>query len=76
MMLGFAWWVYGTLVVHFCVCAVSLDSAWVRETGRSPNRRFQFHKRSQLFIRTHNETLAIVAMRVCNKDRSPVFKEV
>jgi len=24
-----------------------------------------------LFIRTHNETLSVVAMRVCNPDRSP-----
>jgi len=40
------------------------------------NRRFQFHKSRQFLIRMHNETLAIVAMRVCNKDRSPVFKEV
>jgi hypothetical protein len=26
------------------------------------NRPFQFQKRSQLFIRTHNETLSVVAM--------------
>jgi hypothetical protein len=32
-------------------------------------RRLQFPKRSQLFIRTHNETLS-VAMRVHNPDRS------
>jgi len=32
----------------------------------------QFHKRSQLFIRTHNETLSVVAMRVSNPDCSPV----
>ena len=30
------------------------------------NRPFQFHKRRQLFIRTHNETLSVVAMCVCN----------
>ena len=36
------------------------------------NRPFQFQKRSQLFIRTHNETLSIVAMRVCNPDCSPI----
>jgi hypothetical protein len=35
------------------------------------NRRFQFHKRSQLFIGTHNEPLSVVAMRVCNPNRSP-----
>ena len=37
----------------------------------SANRRFQFYKRSQLFIRLHNETLSIVAMCACNPDRSP-----
>jgi hypothetical protein len=36
------------------------------------NRRFEFNKRRQLFIRVHNETLSVVAMRVCNKDCSPV----
>jgi hypothetical protein len=36
------------------------------------NRPFQFQKRSQLFIRTHNETLSIAAMRVSNPDRWPV----
>jgi len=33
------------------------------------NRRFEFQKRSQLFIRTHNETLS-VAMRVHDSDSS------
>src|SRR5438128_293571 len=37
----------------------------------SKNRRFDFDKRSQLFIRTHNETLSVVAMRVSNPDYSP-----
>jgi hypothetical protein len=32
--------------------------------------RFKFDKRSQLFIRTHNETLFIIAMCVNNEDRS------
>jgi hypothetical protein len=35
------------------------------------NRRFEFYKRSQLFIRAHNETLSVVAMRICNPDSSP-----
>lgn len=30
------------------------------------------NKRSQLFIRTHNKTLILVAMRVSNEDRSPI----
>jgi hypothetical protein len=38
----------------------------------SANRRFEFQKSGQLFIRVHNETLSVVAMRVCNEDRSPV----
>jgi hypothetical protein len=32
------------------------------------NRRFEFDKRSQLFIRVHNETLSVAAMRVSNED--------
>jgi len=36
------------------------------------NRPFQFKKRGQLFIRTHNETLPIVAVRIDNPDRSPL----
>jgi hypothetical protein len=40
------------------------------------NRRFQFHKSRQFLIRTHNETLSVVAMCVSSEDRSSVFKEV
>jgi len=36
------------------------------------NRPFQFQKRSQFFIRTHNETLSVVSVRVNNPDRSPL----
>src|SRR5437016_8641938 len=32
------------------------------------NRRFKFNKRSQLFIRTHNETLSVAAIGVRNED--------
>jgi hypothetical protein len=38
---------------------------------QTPNRRFNFHKRSQLFIRVHNETLSVAAMCTGNEDRSP-----
>jgi hypothetical protein len=38
----------------------------------SPNRRFEFAKRGQYFIRPHNETLSIAAMRVSNPDCSPL----
>ena len=30
------------------------------------NRRFEFQKRAQLFIHTHDETFSAAAMRVCN----------
>ena len=38
----------------------------------SANRRFQFEKGRQLFIRTHNEAFSVVAMCVGNPDCSPV----
>jgi hypothetical protein len=37
----------------------------------SARRRFKFHKRSQLFIRMHNKTVSVAAMRVSNADCSP-----
>ena len=39
---------------------------------QAASRGFQFSRRRQLFIRTHNETLSVVTMRVCNPDFSPV----
>ena len=36
------------------------------------NGRFQFKKRRQLFVRTHNEKLSVAAMCVCNPDCSPL----
>ena len=36
------------------------------------NRRFDFQKRGQLFIRVHNETLSVAAMRVSNPDCWPL----
>ena len=32
------------------------------------NRRFKFEKRSQLFIRTHSETLSVAAIRIGDPD--------
>jgi hypothetical protein len=37
-----------------------------------PNRRFEFKKRRQLFIRPHKETLSVAAMRVGNPERWPL----
>jgi hypothetical protein len=36
------------------------------------NRRFEFKKRSELFIRAHNEPPSVIAVRVNNPDRSPL----
>jgi hypothetical protein len=41
-----------------------------RKFAASPNRRFEFHKRSQFFIGTHNQTLSVAAMRIGNEDCS------
>jgi hypothetical protein len=38
----------------------------------SVDRRFEFQKRRQFFIRTHNETLSVIAMGIRDKDCSPV----
>ena len=35
---------------------------------KSPDRAFEFQKRGQLFIRTHNEAVTIAAMRVSNRE--------
>jgi hypothetical protein len=71
MILGIALWVYETLVVRFCACAVSLNSAWVREIERSPNADLSSTKAVSFLIRLHNETLSVAAMCVHNPDRSP-----
>jgi hypothetical protein len=42
------------------------------DRAASANRRFEFRKRSQQFIRVHNETLSVAAMRINNPDCSPV----
>jgi hypothetical protein len=33
------------------------------------SHRFQFQERGQLFIRTHSETLSVIAVRIGNEDR-------
>jgi hypothetical protein len=43
-----------------------------RTLAHSQNRRFKFEKRRQFFIRTPNETLSVVAMRVDYKDGLPI----
>jgi hypothetical protein len=43
----------------------------VKPIRRKPAPPIKFQKRRQLFIRAHNETLSVVAMRVNDPDRSP-----
>jgi hypothetical protein len=42
-----------------------------RQKTATPNRRFQFHKRSQLILWAHNETLSVVTVRVHDPNCSP-----
>ena len=59
-------------LIQIRVTAPSLEKiAPARQDNLQPRRRFQFDKRSQLFIRVHDEMLSVVAMRVRNPDRSP-----
>jgi len=53
----------------------SCDVKWRNSTGcylRKHESPIPTKKRSQLFIRSHNETLSIAAMCVRNPDGSPV----
>jgi len=56
-----------------------LDTVWTQvsfekistasqDNSATSNRRFEFDKRSKLFIRMHNETLSVAAMHVGNTD--------
>jgi len=62
-------------LIQIRLTTASFDKNRVNCQHNSPalaNRGFQFHKRSQLFLRAHNEALSVIAMRVRNPDRSPV----
>src|SRR5260370_26931710 len=60
----------------FMVLKVSLLTDRVRlsdcRRDCAVDRRFKLHKRGQLLIRMHNETLSIVAVCVSNPDCSPI----
>jgi hypothetical protein len=53
---------------EFCKNVANLSNQF----AANANRRFEFHKRSQLFIRAHKEALSVAAMSVSNPDCSPV----
>jgi hypothetical protein len=44
---------------------------FVKTTCHPRDRHFQFQKRGQLLIRSHDETLSVATVRVNNPDRSP-----
>jgi hypothetical protein len=45
-----------------------MSAPFPRQRSFDHQLRFEFKKRRQLFIRSHNETLSVVAMRVNNPD--------
>jgi hypothetical protein len=53
---------------EFCKNVANLSNQF----AANANRRFEFQKRGQFFLRVHNETLSVAAMCVCNPDCSPV----
>jgi hypothetical protein len=61
------------------VLKVSLLTAHVRlsdcRRDCAVDRRFEFDKRSQLFIRTHDETVIAVAMCISNEDCWPSLQD-
>ena len=46
------------------------DSLLLFNSPKARNRGFEFQKRRQLFLSVHNEPLSVVAMCVCDPDRS------
>src|SRR5262249_16850038 len=80
--LGFWEWTGAAAVFVFLCAAVFLtpsdlsasEACCAPQSARRlglANRRFEFQKRGQLFICTHDEPLSVVAMGVNNPDRSP-----
>jgi hypothetical protein len=44
----------------------------VKHNDRKRKSQIRVQQKQSTFIRTHNETFSVVAMRVCNPDRSPL----
>ena len=61
-----------TSVKYYGKIPSNFISRALQSSGRSAGSNRQLHKRSQLFICTHNVTLPVAVMRVDNPDRSPV----
>jgi hypothetical protein len=56
----------------FSIVLIGAEGTDLSSLTEGLNRRFQFDESSSTSIRTRNETLSVVAMCVCNPDRSPV----
>jgi len=54
-------WDFSRTFLWPALCRLTLHGSV--KLGESANRRFQFNKRSQQFIRVHDETLSVVAIR-------------
>jgi hypothetical protein len=55
-------------VIRVLRCCWQRDRDARAQFDATADRRFQFQNRRQLSIRSHNETLAVTATRVCNPD--------
>jgi hypothetical protein len=64
------------LISKFHLTASSLKNLPTRQADSPHSRVAQFLKRRQLFIRVHNETLSVAAMRVSNPDCSPLSESM
>jgi hypothetical protein len=56
---------------HFPTYLVTHAKEKVARPLAHPNRCLKFHKGRQLFLRSHNETLSVVAVCISNEDRLP-----
>src|SRR6266487_1668806 len=55
---------------HYLSHVLLIDNANLGGVRFRRDGFFQFQKRGQLFICPHSEALSVIAMRVCNPDRS------
>jgi pSer/pThr/pTyr-binding forkhead associated (FHA) protein len=64
---------FGYVTGVFRDATASIDEARKLQVPgeHDPPRRSDFQKRSQFFVRAHNEALTIATMGVSNEDRSP-----
>jgi hypothetical protein len=57
--------------INFIIWRESCQLFGIWEAKLFARDLLEFQKRRQPFIRSHNQTLSVIAMRVCNPDCSP-----